>query len=83
MKWSKGEADEHLNRGAGGSANGWAMWSVLGISGASVYAGSAQFAMIGLFAQQAPVLVITLTVFLLSGIFCSVYMHQLFFVSLA
>ena len=31
-----------------------------------VYAGSAQFAMIGLFAQQAPVLAIALTVFLIN-----------------
>ena len=38
----------------------------MGLMSILVYAGSAQFAMIGLFAQQAPVLAIALTVFLIN-----------------
>ena len=38
----------------------------MGLMSVLVYAGSAQFAMIGLFAQQAPVLAIALTVFLIN-----------------
>ena len=38
----------------------------MGVMSILVYAGSAQFAMIGLFAQQAPVFVIALTVFLIN-----------------
>ncbi len=42
--------------------NPWEM----GLMSILVYAGGAQFAMIGLFAQQAPVLAIALTVFLIN-----------------
>jgi len=38
----------------------------MGLMSILVYAGSAQFAMIGLFTQQAPVLAIALTVFLIN-----------------
>ena len=38
----------------------------MGLMSLLVYAGSAQFAMIGLFAQGAPILSITLTVFLIN-----------------